>query len=70
MTKVMARSILHLNGRITGWSVDRLVKSKVVCALTVSCQENNGDNAYNVNSGGTNNNNKNNSFIVRAVAAF
>ena len=47
-----------------------LVKSKVVCALTVSCQENNGDNAYNVNSGGTNNNNKNNSYIVRAVAAL
>mgnify|MGYP003472204453 CR=1 FL=1 len=70
MTKVMARTILHLNGRITGISADMLVKSKVVCALTVSCQENNGDNAYNVNSGGTNNNNKNNSNIVRAVAAL
>jgi retron-type reverse transcriptase len=70
MTKVMARSILYLNGRITGWSVDRLVKNKIVCALTVSCQENNDNNAYNVNSGGTNNNNKNNSYIVRAVAAL
>ena len=70
MTKVMARTILHLNGRITGISADMLVKSKVVCALTVSCQENNGDNAYNVNSGGTNNNNKNNSYLVRAVAAL
>lgn len=70
MTKVMARTILHLNGRITGISADMLVKSKVVCALTVSCQENNGDNAYNVNSGGTNNNNKTNSYVVRAVAAL
>ena len=70
MTKVMARTILHLNGRITDWSVDRLVKNKIVCALTVSCQENNGNNAYIVYSGGTDNGSKGDSGLVRAVAAF
>lgn len=70
MTKVMARSILHLNGRITGWSVDRLVKYKIVCALTVSCQEYSDNYAYFVSSGGTYYSSKTHSCSGRAVAAL
>ena len=62
--------ILHsLNGRVTGLcTVDSLVKDKAAHAI---CQENDGNNAWNVNSNGNVNNwNKNNQNAVRAVAAL
>ena len=62
--------ILHsLNGRVTGLcTVDSLVKNKAAHAIR---QENDGNNAWNVNSSGNVNNwNKNNQNAVRAVAAF
>lgn len=62
--------ILHsLNGRVTGLcTVDSLVKDKEAHAI---CQENDGNNAWNVNSNGNVNNwNKNNQNAVRAVAAL
>ena len=62
--------ILHsLNGRVTGLSsVDSLVKNKTAHAIR---QENDGNNAWNVNSSGNVNNwNKNNQNAVRAVAAL
>ena len=62
--------ILHsLNGRVTGLSsVGSLVKDKTAHAIR---QENDGNNAWNVNSNGNVNNwNKNNQNAVRAVAAL
>ena len=62
--------ILHsLNGRVTGLcTVDSLVKNKTAHAI---CQENDGNNAWNVNSNGNvSNPNKNNQYAVRAVAAL
>lgn len=62
--------ILHsLNGRVTGLrTVSSLVKDKTAHAI---CQENDGNNAWNVNSNGNVNNwNKNNQNAVRAVAAL
>lgn len=62
--------ILHsLNGRVTGlYTADSLVKDKAAHAI---CQENDGNNAWNVNSNGNVNNwNKNNQNAVRAVAAL
>lgn len=64
------------NGRITGPSVDGLVKNKIACAIgsdwTWSCCENDGNNAWNVrmSDGNVNTNNKNNAYITRAVAAL
>lgn len=77
MITVMKDILQSLNGRITGLpSPDSLVKNKIVCAACSSnawssC-ENNADNAYYVtmSNGNTNNNGKNNSYIVRAVAAL
>ena len=66
--------IYLLNGRTTG--VNTLVKNKIVCAAQSSnrwsSSENNSWNAWNVNfgSGNFNNNNKYNSYVVRAVSAF
>ena len=62
--------ILHsLNGRVTGLSsVGSLVKDKTAHAIR---QENDGNNAWNVNSNGNVDNwNKNNQNAVRAVAAL
>lgn len=62
--------ILHsLNGRVTGLrTVSSLVKDKTAHAI---CQENDGNNAWNVNSNGNVPNwNKNNQYAVRAVAAL
>lgn len=62
--------ILHsLNGRVTGMSsVGSLVKNKTAHAIR---QENDGNNAWNLNSNGNVNNwNKNNQNAVRAVAAL
>ena len=65
--------IYLLNGRTTG--VNTLVKNKIVCAAQSSnrwsSSENNSWNAWNVNfgNGNFNNNNKYNSYVVRAVSA-
>ena len=63
-----------LNGRVT--SVTTFVKNKTAHALSASnfwsVTENNSNNSWNVNfnSGNTDNNNKNNSYKVRAVSAL
>ena len=64
-----------LNGRTTS-GIKLLVNKRIACAIASSnywsSTENSGNNAWNVNFGGTNsnNNNKNNSNYVRAVAAL
>ena len=66
--------ICLLNGRVTG--AKALVKNKIVHAAQSSnrwsSSENNSNNAWNVNfgNGNFNNNNKYNSYVVRAVSAF
>lgn len=77
MITVMEDVLQSLNGRITGLSsVDSLVKDKIACAVSSdtlwSCCENNANNAMYVrmSDGNTNNNNKTNSYVVRAVAAL
>ena len=71
----MKASVFSLNGRCTG-DVQSLVRNKLVSAMNSSnhwsCSENNSNNSWNVNfsDGNFNNNNKNNSNVVRAVAAL
>lgn len=76
MTKVMTGILFNkLNGRTTR-GIKPLVNKRIACAIASSnywsSTENSGNNAWNVNFGGTNsnNNNKNNSNYVRAVAAL
>ena len=79
MITIMKRSLLSLNGRVTAslvrLSADGVVKNKVVHALSSSnywsSSEVSATNAWNINfSNGTVNNNKNNAYVVRAVAAL
>lgn len=70
-----ALDYLLSNGRSTG--IEELDNSSAILVkpidyATPSSTENNSNNAWNVdfNSGGVNNNNKNNSYAVRAVAAL
>lgn len=69
MSTLVDDILYSLNGRVTGLcTVDSLVKNKAAHAI---CQENDGNNAWNVNSNGNVNNwNKNNQNAVRAVAAL
>jgi hypothetical protein len=76
MTKVVTGILFNkLNGRTTR-GIKPLVNKQIACAIASSnywsSTENSGNNAWNVNFGGTNsnNNNKNNSNYVRAVAAL